>query len=86
MNDLKIINKKLKLRSWRRGTKEMDLILGQFADNNINNLSEADLSSYKDLLKCDDYLIYNWIFGKEKIPAKLKKIVGLVEKSLKTVN
>ena len=79
---MRIINKKLKIRSWRRGTKEMDLILGQFADKNIDNLSEKDLFSYKELLKCDDHQIYNWILYKEKIPENLKKIVSLVKKSL----
>ena len=79
---MRIINKKLKIRSWRRGTKEMDLILGQFADKNIDNLSEKDLFSYKELLKCDDYQIYNWILCKEKIPENFKKIVSFVKKSL----
>ena len=79
---MRIINKKLKIRSWRRGTKEMDLILGQFADKNIDNLSEKDLFSYKELLKCDDHQIYNWILCKEKIPENFKKIVSFVKKSL----
>ena len=79
---MKIINKKLKLRSWRRGTKEMDLILGQFADKNIDFLSEKDLFSYNDLLKCDDHQIYNWILCKEETPANFEKIVELVKESL----
>ena len=79
---MRIINKKLKMRSWRRGTKEMDLILGQFADKNIDNLSETDLFSYKELLKCDDHQIYNWVLSKEKIPENYKRIVSFVKKSL----
>ena len=79
---MKIIKKKLKIRSWRRGTKEMDLILGQFADNNIDNLREPDLFSYKELLKCDDHLIYNWVLDKEKVPENFKRIVSIVKKSL----
>ena len=80
---MKTINKKLKLRSWRRGTKEMDLILGQFADKNIDNLNERDLVSYNDLLKCDDHQIYDWILSKKKSPKNLEKIVIYIKKSLK---
>mgnify|MGYP001410379086 CR=1 FL=1 len=79
---MKTINKKLKLRSWRRGTKEMDLILGQFADKNIDNLSEKDLFTYNKLLKCDDHQIYDWILSKEKIPKNFEKIVTCIKKSL----
>ncbi len=79
---MKNLNKKLKLRSWRRGTKEMDLILGQFADENINKLCEEDLYLYKDLLKYDDYQIYDWILSKKKIPENFEKIVGFIKKSL----
>ena len=80
---METIYKKLILRSWRRGTKEMDLILGRFADKNIARLNDNELSSYKCLLKCDDHLIYNWILGKEKIPSKFKVIVNIVQKSVK---
>ena len=79
---MKTIKKKLKIRSWRRGTKEMDLILGWFADQNIDNLSEKDLFAYEELLKCDDHQIYNWILYKEKIPGNLEKIVSFIQKSL----
>lgn len=79
---MKIINKKLKIRSWRRGTKEMDLILGQFVDKNIDNLSDVDLFSYKELLKCDDHQIYDWILCRDKTPDKFKRIVSFVKKSL----
>ena len=60
----------------------MDLILGQFADENIDNLSETDLFSYKELLKCDDHQIYNWVLSKEKIPENFKKIVSILKKSI----
>ena len=79
---MKTINKKLKLRSWRRGTKEMDLILGQFADKNLGTLSEKDLLVYNELLECDDHHIYDWILSKEKVPEKFEKIVTFIKKSL----
>ena len=38
-----IIRKKILFRSWHRGTKEMDLILGTYADNNLSNMSYDEL-------------------------------------------
>jgi len=79
---MEILNKKLKLRSWRRGTKEMDLILGLFAEKKIDSLSKQELFIYEKLLECDDYQIYNWILDKERAPDHLEKIVKSLKQSL----
>ena len=42
--------KRLHMRSWRRGMKEMDLILGHFADDQLANLSPADMDLYERML------------------------------------
>ncbi len=65
-----IVRKKLSIRSWRRGTKELDLILGKFADENITYLENSELDLYEQLLSNDDYLIYSWLFEKEESPKK----------------
>lgn len=36
--------RRLRMRSWRRGTKEMDLILGGFAESRLGGLDEATLA------------------------------------------
>ena len=66
--ELDTIRKKLLIRSWRRGTKELDLILGRFSDNNVGKFEMAELDLYERLLSNDDYVIYNWLFGKEESP------------------
>lgn len=53
--------KRLRMRSWRRGTKEMDLILGPFSDSALEGLSPADLDLYEDLLEENDQDLYPWI-------------------------
>ena len=60
---IKVVRKRLSLRSWRRGTKELDLILGQLSDKNLNRLKMPELNLYEQFLSNDDYLIYNWLFG-----------------------
>ncbi len=61
--------KRLAMRSWRRGTKEMDLILGPFADARLAGLPEATLALYDRLLGENDHDLYAWIIGTLPIPA-----------------
>ena len=53
--------KRLRMRSWRRGTKEMDLILGPFADGPMAALDAAALADYEALLDQNDQDLYAWI-------------------------
>lgn len=67
--------KKLIYRSWHRGTKEMDLIMGHFADQFIPTCSNSDLVAYEELLIENDPDLYNWISGREDVPARLNNPV-----------
>ena len=60
--------KRLRMRSWRRGTKEMDLILGAFADTRLADLDPAALSAYEALLEENDQDLYRWVSGVEAPP------------------
>ncbi|VDS09047.1 Flavinator of succinate dehydrogenase [Paracoccus haematequi] len=53
--------RRLKMRSWRRGMKEMDLILGHFADGPLATLGAADLDAYEAVLSENDQDLYLWI-------------------------
>lgn len=53
--------KRLRMRSWRRGTKEMDLILGPFADSQLEQLDPDELDLYEALLAENDQDLYPWI-------------------------
>lgn len=64
--------KKLIYRSYHRGTKEMDLIMGRFADAFIPTCNEHELKAYEDLLHENDPDLYNWITGREEVPARLE--------------
>ena len=74
--DIHVARKRLSIKSWRRGTKELDLILGRFSDNNLFRLETGELDLYEQLLSNDDHLIYGWLFGKEESP---KALVGLIK-------
>ncbi|MDQ7263113.1 succinate dehydrogenase assembly factor 2 [Paracoccus sp. PS-1] len=53
--------KRLRMRSWRRGTKEMDLILGPFADSELAGLGPEELDLYEAVLAENDQDLYPWI-------------------------
>ena len=80
--DIDTVRKRLLIRSWRRGTKELDLILGKFSNNNVSKLEMTELDLYEQLLSNDDYVIYNWLFGKEEIPKNFHNLIKQIQKSM----
>jgi antitoxin CptB len=60
--------KRMHLRAWRRGTKEMDLILGRYADARLTAMDEAALAAFDSLLSEDDHDIFAWILGRVPAP------------------
>ena len=67
---------RLRFRSWHRGTREMDLLLGSFADMHIHSFSPEQLMQYEALLVQADPDLYNWITGAEALPDALNNNVG----------
>ena len=60
--------KRLRMRSWRRGIKEMDLILGRFADARLETLTDDELALYDTLLSENDQDLYDWVSGRSTPP------------------
>jgi antitoxin CptB len=63
-DDLETRKKRLKFQCWHRGFKELDLILGHFADQFLDDLSESDTADLENLLRAPDHDIYGWINSK----------------------
>ena len=61
--------RRLLFRSWHRGIRETDLLLGRFADACIGELSDAELDDYERLLEVPDHDLYGWVTGELDIPA-----------------
>ena len=80
--NIEVVRKRLSIRSWRRGTKELDLILGQFSDKNLIELKMSELELYEKFLSNDDYLIYNWLFSKEDSPKIFKSLIKRIQESM----
>ncbi len=59
----------LRFRAWHRGFRELDLILGQFADRYAASLGEVELSAFEALLEANDTDVYHWIIGQSPVPS-----------------
>jgi|TARA_Y100000768_G_scaffold48854_1_gene31837 antitoxin CptB len=71
-----IIRKKILFRSWHRGTKEMDLILGTYADNNLSNMSYDELMHFQSFLNLSDPDLYKWLISEEKaFPEEFRDLI-----------
>ena len=73
-NDIRL--KRLKLRSMRRGIKEMDIILSGFAREHLMAMSDAQLDLYEKFLNENDQDLYQWVSGQEIVD---KQYEGLVK-------
>lgn len=67
-SDLEIRRKRMKFQCWHRGIREMDLILGNFADRFLAELSEVELDDLSTLLDQPDTDVYQWIVGQAPVP------------------
>jgi len=66
----------LQMRAWRRGTKEMDLILGPYADARLAGLSPDRLSLLDRLMAENDQDLYRWLTGQAEPPALLTGLLA----------
>jgi antitoxin CptB len=60
--------RKLLFRAWHRGMREMDLIMGRFADARIEQLAAAELADFEHLMEVPDRELLAWITGEADVP------------------
>ena len=75
--------KRLIMQSNRRGMKENDIILGNFARKNISRLNFDELNTYEKLLIENDQDIYLWISGGRIVPSQFEKIISKIVNTLR---
>jgi antitoxin CptB len=67
--DLELRRRRLRFRAWHRGTRELDLLMGRFADAEIARLDERDIAAFEALMDVPDHDLYGWITGAMETPA-----------------
>ena len=75
--------KRLKMRAWHRGTKEMDLILGSFADQRLESLDAEELDLLEAFMDENDTDLYPWFTGQAEAPAEHHLILQKIRDQIK---
>jgi len=70
--------KRLRMRSWHRGIKEMDLILGRWADTHLDGADAATLDAYEAVLAEADQDLYTWVSGQADPPPALAPMIARI--------
>ncbi|HEX2552867.1 MAG TPA: succinate dehydrogenase assembly factor 2 [Microvirga sp.] len=66
--DLDSRRKRILFRAWHRGIREMDLIMGRFADAEIGTLTGPELDEFERLIEVPDRDLFRWITGEDPTP------------------
>ena len=83
MTNKDVLKKQIIYRSTHRGSKEMDLLLGNFVKKYINDLNEVDLNDLMQLLLIEDQVLYKWHFENKIINSIPKTKVSSLLKNFK---
>lgn len=67
--------KRLRMRAWHRGIKEMDLILGGWADTHLADADAATIDAFEAVLAEADHDLYQWVSGQADAPAPLAPMI-----------
>ena len=68
--------KRLKMRSMRRGIKEMDIILSHFSDQALKVMTGDELIVYDHLLEENDHDLYSWVTGAAAAPLEFSGLIS----------
>ena len=60
--------KKILYRAWHRGMREMDFILGTFANETLAELDDSELNDFEELMSLPDPDTFKWLSGRSEIP------------------
>ncbi|NUY39843.1 succinate dehydrogenase assembly factor 2 [Wolbachia endosymbiont of Litomosoides brasiliensis] len=84
MTDTSLLRKKLTYRSWHRGCKETDILLGHFVLKYLDKFSLDELIEYEKIVDLDDYELYCYITCKVNLPSNLSsEMVNLIAHFIK---
>ena len=70
-----LLRKRLLYHAQKRGMRENELLLGQFAKNNLHNMSEDEMTQFETILQQLDGDVNLWLTGKQDIPQQLNNSV-----------
>ena len=79
MRNNEILKKQITYRSTHRGTKEMDLLLGNFVKKNIHIFTDSELRDLKKLIETDDEVLQKWYYYKNNDLVPINKVSQMLK-------
>tara|TARA_B100000686_G_scaffold316693_1_gene364770 strand:- start:17 stop:307 length:291 start_codon:yes stop_codon:yes gene_type:complete len=74
ITNLQVRRKKILFKCTHRGTKELDILLGNFVSNHINLLKPKELDYLEVILGFNDIDLYKILTNKKEIDKKMNKL------------
>ncbi|MBN9062410.1 MAG: succinate dehydrogenase assembly factor 2 [Rhizobiales bacterium 65-9] len=68
-DELDVRRRRILFRAWHRGMREMDLLMGRFADAHVAELTEEEIASFERLIEAIDRDLFAWLTDAEPTPA-----------------
>jgi antitoxin CptB len=62
-SDLDTRRRRIKIRAWRRGMREMDILMGGFVDARLETLGAGEIDELEELLDLPDDELFRWLSG-----------------------
>jgi antitoxin CptB len=67
--DLDVRRRRILFRAWHRGIREMDMIMGRFAEARLRTMTDSELDIFELLIEVPDRDLFSWIASGEEVPA-----------------
>ena len=66
---LDVRRRRILFRAWHRGMRELDLIMGRFADRQLASLADGEVDDLEQLMEVPDRDVLSWLTGEQATPA-----------------
>jgi antitoxin CptB len=80
ITELEARRKRARIRAWRRGIKEMDLILGGHADARLDAMDADELALFEAVLGENDQDLFAWVTGQSEPPERYAPLMAELSK------
>lgn len=67
--ETEVVRRRLRFRSHHRGCKELDVLLGRFADRFLDGMTRGQLDRFEVVLAIEDPVMLDWLMGRAEPPA-----------------
>lgn len=77
MTDMELRRRRALYRAQHRGTKEMDIVIGRYAEAKLGAMDAAGLSLFEEFLALPDPLLQGWLLtGDGTAPPAFEELVA----------